>query len=55
MEFASDKAFLQSIKVQLCFEKLVYLCILIKRGEFKGFSFQKIFVKNNSLLFTNSL
>lgn len=45
MEFASDKAFLQSIKVQLCIEKLVYLCIRIKEENLRAFHFKKSSLK----------
>ena len=53
MEFASDKAFLQSKKVQLCIEKLV--CILMKIERIYGLFISKVFIKNNCLLFINSL
>ena len=55
MEFASDKAFLQSKKIQPCIEKLVYLCILIKMERIYGLFISKVFIKNNCLLFVNSL
>ena len=46
MELTSDKAFLQSQKVQSCIEKLVFFCIFIKnRDNFRAFHLKKSSLK----------
>lgn len=55
MKLANDKVFLQSKKVQPCIEKLVYLYIFIKMERIYGLFISKVFIKNNCLLFVNSL